>query len=301
MLKHTGQGSISSQGGSRSATCGQIVFGGIFFSVGSGIFIALGLLSFLEKGFAPEVFAGGVGLIFAIVGAAIILQAIRGRGQAKKLPSAPTAFSMRNSGMVELKPGQKPLATLLFSVFFALFWNGITWTFVVMMFATKEHMPIFPLLFMIPFVLVGLALIGFVIHSLLALFNPSPHLRLNPGALPLGATAELEWTIIGAVERIAKFTLELRGQEVARYQRGTDTVTVTSVFEKITLFEGAAPNEIRTGRVQIAFPEFTMHTFDAPNNKIQWLIMVKGEVPRWPDINLEFPVTVLPLPLTPAP
>lgn len=270
-------------------------------AVGSGIFTALGLLPFLEKGLAPELFAGGVGLIFAIVGAAIILQALRGRGKAKKLPPAQRATLAPASGMVELKPGQKPLATLLFSVFFALFWNGITWTFVVIMFTGNEHIPLFPLLFMIPFVLVGLALIGFVIHSLLALFNPSPHLRLNPGALPLGATAELEWTIIGAVERITKFTLELRGQEVARYQQGTDTVTVTSVFEKIMLFEGATPGEIRTGRVQIAFPEFTMHTFDAPNNKIQWLIIVKGEVPRWPDITLEFPVTVLPLPLAPVP
>ncbi len=301
MLRHTGQGSISSKGGSSSATCGQIVFGGIFFAVGSGIFTALGLLPFWEKGFAPEVFAGGVGLVFAIVGAAIILQALRGRGQAKKLSPAQRATLAPASGMVELTPGQKPLATLLFSVFFAFFWNGITWTFVVIMVTDKGNMPVFPLLFMIPFVLVGLALLGFVIHSLLALFNPRPHLRLNPGALPLGATAELEWTIIGAVDRITKFTLELRGQEVARYQRGTNTVTVTSVFEKIMLFEGAAPGEIRTGRVQIAFPEFTMHTFDAPNNKIQWFIMVKGEVPRWPDIALEFPVTVLPLPLTPVP
>jgi len=296
VARKSNQKSISSKGGSGASTRTLIMVGGIFLVLGSAFFIVLGALPFLEQGGHSDLIGGGMGLLFAIIGGGIILHTVRNKGRAQKLPPSPLKAPQAATGTVELPPGQKPLMTFIFACVFALFWNGIVGLFLGIMLSDLENITIFPLLFMIPFVLVGLGLIGFALYSFLAMFNPQPHLKLTPGAIPLGATAELEWTVIGTVQRITKFTLELQGQEVARYQQGTDTVTVTSVFEKIPLFEGSGPNEIRMGRVQIAFPEFTMHTFEAPNNKIQWLIKVKGEVPRWPDINLEFPVTVLPLP-----
>lgn len=300
MARKTGPQSISSKGGAGDPSRILILVGGIFFLLGSTFFIVLGVTPFLERGFNQDMIGGGVGLIFALVGAGLTVQTVRHKDQAQKLPPSLLKTTEAASGTVELLPGQKPLIAFIFACVFALFWNGIVGLFLGIMLSDLENITIFPLLFMIPFVLVGLGLIGFAAYSFLAMFNPQPHLKLTPGAIPLGATAELEWTVIGTVQRITKFTLELQGQEVARYQQGTDTVTVTSIFEKIPLFEGSGANEIRMGRVQIAFPEFTMHSFDAPNNKIQWLIKVKGEVLRWPDINLEFPVTVLPLPPAPT-
>jgi hypothetical protein len=37
-----------------------------------------------------------------------------------------------------------------------------------------------------------------------------------------------------------------------------------------------------------------MHTFHSPKNKIVWTIHLHGSSPRWPDIEVEFPLTVLP-------
>jgi hypothetical protein len=37
-----------------------------------------------------------------------------------------------------------------------------------------------------------------------------------------------------------------------------------------------------------------MHSFSTQHNKIVWSIRVKGEIARWPDLNEEFALTVLP-------
>ena len=37
-----------------------------------------------------------------------------------------------------------------------------------------------------------------------------------------------------------------------------------------------------------------MHTFAAPHNKVVWCLKVRGEIPRWPDVDEEFPLEVLP-------
>jgi hypothetical protein len=37
-----------------------------------------------------------------------------------------------------------------------------------------------------------------------------------------------------------------------------------------------------------------MHSFAARNNKITWTLRVRGEIPKWPDIDDEYPVHVAP-------
>ena len=37
-----------------------------------------------------------------------------------------------------------------------------------------------------------------------------------------------------------------------------------------------------------------MHTFVAPNNKVLWRLRVEGQIPRFPDVKDEYPVTILP-------
>ncbi len=43
-----------------------------------------------------------------------------------------------------------------------------------------------------------------------------------------------------------------------------------------------------------------MHTLTSPNNKIIWAIQVHGDIPRWPDLKQEHPLTVTPLPMPTA-
>ena len=91
------------------------------------------------------------------------------------------------------------------------------------------------------------------------------------------------------------------GDEVS-FSMGADFFTslgdsVDSTFEKIPILEATNPADMRMGAVQFAVPEFTVPTFEADNNKIQWYIKVHGDIHRWPDIDEEYEVTVLPLPV----
>lgn len=294
------QKSISSKGGPMGLACGQLVIGGMFLVMGGVFFVAFGLLPLFEwirtSEFKPELIPGLFGLVFAAVGGAVILSALVGRGRARRIPPAQAGTLPVASPMAELRPSVTKRVQLIFVLIFTLGWNGFISVFLYFMFSEPEKLSTAPLLAMSPFVAVGVGLIAFTVYCLLALFNPQPHLRLTPGAIPLGATGDLDWTIIGSVDRIAKLTIWLEGQEEAKYRQGTRTVTVNSVFEKIPLLETTNIPEMRVGKAPVALPEFTMHSFEAPNNKIKWLLKVHGVVPRWPDISLEFPITVLPLP-----
>ena len=55
--------------------------------------------------------------------------------------------------------------------------------------------------------------------------------------------------------------------------------------------------DIRLGRVQLGVPECTAHSFNAFHNKIRWVLRIHGEIERWPDVDEEYEILVLPRPL----
>ena len=89
--------------------------------------------------------------------------------------------------------------------------------------------------------------------------------------------------------------IELEGRELATYRQGTSSSTDTSVFAFTELVRQSDPMESRSGVVQLKIPsEGVMHSFAGDNNKIVWVLKVRGRIDRWPDVKEEFPVTVLP-------
>jgi hypothetical protein len=96
------------------------------------------------------------------------------------------------------------------------------------------------------------------------------------------------------VQRIQKLAIHLRGREEATYRRGTDTTTDKSVFAEHVLLETTNIVQMQSGKLVAQLPTDVMHTFNSPNNKIVWTIHLHGSIPRWPDIEVEFPLTVLP-------
>jgi hypothetical protein len=129
-------------------------------------------------------------------------------------------------------------------------------------------------------------------YYFLGLFNPRVHVTLDPGAVPLGGSARVEWRIDGDATRIRALTVTLEGREEATYRRGTDTVTNRSVFLQRQLARDTNP--LARGSAKLEVPAETMHSFAAPNNRIVWVIKMHGEIPRWPDVNEELPVEVPP-------
>ncbi|MFN6110986.1 MAG: DUF3592 domain-containing protein [Planctomycetota bacterium] len=194
-------------------------------------------------------------------------------------------------GPQQLAPAISRRAMVLGAGFAALFWNGILSFFVWEMFEGRSW---FMLLFLLPFLVVGLGLIYFFFYSLLGLFNPVVKIALSEGAIQLGETADLAWEVQGRVSRIAEFRILAVGEEQATYTRGTDRITDTDVFQSLELCRLTSAEEIRFGTAQLSIPADTMHSHEGTRNKLVWKLQVQGRIPWFPDIKEEYEFRVLP-------
>jgi hypothetical protein len=206
-----------------------------------------------------------------------------------------TAGSARHS----LAPRSGPVTRFVGVTVVALFWNGIVSVFLSNLAAewSAGKWPIFSSLFLTPFALIGLGLIGGVGYSLLACFNPRPRLELGKGALTVGGSTSLRWRLGGRAARVTGLTLTLEGREETTYTQGTDTRTDTQVFYRATLVTAANPWDVASGETRLEIPDGTMHSFTAAHNRIRWVVAVHGDIPRWPDVKEEIEIQVLPAPV----
>lgn len=203
-------------------------------------------------------------------------------------------------GPLELEAGQTPVAKLVAVIIFATLWNGVVSLFIfgVILPSFKRGDPEWMVtIFMVPFVLIGLATIGGVIYQLMALFNPRPRLTLATGHLTPGSEVPLSWQLSGQAGRLRSLIIELEGREAARYRRGKDTRTAHHVFHTAEILSESPSGPFRprnSGQAILCIPERTMPSFDAGNNKIEWNLRVRGDIPVWPDLRQDFPVTIFP-------
>lgn len=248
----------------------------------------------MDRGWRWELLAlGGFASIFALVGGLGI--AFAGRLTQSKDPVPRAAQS--TGGSVMLKPKYTPVAKFAGILIGALVWNGMVSVFVYLIFFSDDRGPWFAKVFISPFVLIGLLLIVGVGQSFLALFNPRIRLVAPTMTVPLGGEFHFTWSISGRSGMLQKLRVILEGREEATYKRGTSTSTDTKVFAEITVFETTEREFLSQGGARVVVPPGLMHTFEAGNNKVLWRLRVRGEIPRWPDVDDEYPITVLPQPL----
>jgi hypothetical protein len=266
----------------------------------------------LKAGLPDDLWIGLFTLIFPLVGLAMVVggvvSAVRGRRTRAALASS-IANGQSNSaamptppdepdGAVELRPAQGRVGKLVGIGIFAAIWNGIVWTIILVALLPEIRKggmaEWFPLLFLSLFALIGLVLIGAVLHQLLALTNPRLRLTVNRRAFRPGETLELEWECSGNPARVTVLTITLEGRESATYTRGTDTTTETHLFARLPLAKLEDAVAILGGRAKLVLPSDTVATFIASRNKIEWSLCVRGVIPRWPDISDDYGITILP-------
>ncbi|HEX4954879.1 MAG TPA: hypothetical protein VF017_15925 [Thermoanaerobaculia bacterium] len=209
---------------------------------------------------------------------------------------APALGLFPGEGPVELQPSAGPWGKLLGITFVALFWNGITGVFVVTCVGGWQSGSGDGCLtiFLIPFVLVGLALLAGVPYQILAMFNPRPVISLNRARVALGQSLEIGWRFRGNPARIRELTIEIEGREEATYRQGTTTKTDRQVFARLSVIVAADPMTIERGWASVTIPLETMHSFEATRNKVVWTLKVAGRIDSWPDVGEDFPLIVLP-------
>jgi len=242
---------------------------------------------------------GLIGLPLLAAGAGILVAANKpgpSRFSAVPVPRATQATTVNGDELL-LRPRVSNTAMLIGVLFFAAFWNGIVSVFLFGQLVPSfrhGHPDWFLLLFLTPFVAVGLGSIGFAGYRILCFWNPVPELRLRPAGLYPGGPGELSWTISGDIYRVRSFSVRLVAREQVTYRQGTDTRTEHHELHSEVIYESHRPEDFRRASADIAVPGNAMPSFDAPNNKVEWYIEIKGDIPRWPDVSATFPIAVLP-------
>lgn len=253
--------------------------------------------SVLDRRLRPIHLLGLTPLLFLLAGAGLAAHSRRQMRAVAAAAGAGAAEVETGEGPVVLEPQVGPIGKLLGSLVFALFWNGIVSVPVWQAWKAWErgHADWFLIIFLVPFVLVGLASVAFVGHFALASANPRPRLTMHRAGICLGERLGIDWDFSGRASRIRRLRIVLEGREEATYQRGTDSRTDREVFASLILVDTANGWEIPRGSAALVIPEDTMHSFAADNNKIVWELKVSGDIERWPDVEQSFPITVHPI------
>lgn len=259
----------------------------------------------LYRGLSPVYLIGLLPLLFLAVGLGGLVWTLRsGRSKAGVVPagvSGESPFGVplppAGGGPAVLKPSATPLGMFLGLVFLALFWNGIVSVFVwQMILGWKRGQPDGCLTaFLVPFILVGLALIFGVVRQFLVLFNPRLSITMTPGALAPGQTAFVQWRLGSGGRGVSRVLITFEGREEARYRRGTDTYTDRETFFTQPVVDCAQSYEISEGgSASFTLPAGAVPSFRATHNKIVWTLKARCELPRWPDTEEEYEVVVRP-------
>ena len=194
---------------------------------------------------------------------------------------------------LHLRAGKARAKRFLGITFFALFWNGILAPIAWHVLGSSNHIAWLIGLFLIPFALAGVGLLIACGYYGLALLNPRVAVTLSRGAVGLGETVDVRWTMAGRYDRVRRLKIYLEGREQATYRRGTSTATDKHVFARFDLIDTDAVDDIRSGGMKLTMPADSVPTFHAANNKVLWVLVVRGEIPNWPDVKDEFEIHVI--------
>jgi hypothetical protein len=184
---------------------------------------------------------------------------------------------------------------------FATIWNGIVSVFVWKLVAGWNQVGRFKWFnaaFLVPFVLVGLVLIGYVLHAaykwFVSWFVGRVEVEVSAHPLAPGGAVRVHVSQRGAV-RLGRVTVWLVCTEQASYIAGTSKSTATKEVAKHPVNDpDAHPDERRLPlEVEFTVPEDAMHSFEAPNNEIKWTVRVTGRVMGLP-FSDDYSVAVAP-------
>ncbi|MGI9516694.1 MAG: DUF3592 domain-containing protein [Pirellulaceae bacterium] len=218
-----------------------------------------------------------------------------GVSSAKKEAAAlPDIFSPEWEGPQRLKPETTRLGRFAGIAIGTLIWNGIVVAIIWAIWSDEGKIGVCIGLFLLPFVIAGVLLMGGAIHQLLALTNPLLEIALSNGAVAPGQNLDVAWECTGNASRFDNITITMEGSEHATYVRGTDTVTDVEIFQTVTIAEVTDSDEMEFGSRSIVIPVDAIHSFESRNNKIIWLIKVHGNIRWWPDVKETFPFRVKP-------
>ncbi len=271
----------------------------------------------LDRDFNWTYCLGSFTLIFVIIGGVIIWIASR---QTDRSPSSstplgypptaaqssqpsllPAALASANlnlpwsgqEGPRRLKPELSRWRQFITGFVVAVFWNSISWFMLVIVIRENGIISI-GTLFLSVFVLIGAGLVLIVLHQFLALFNPDISIAISNAVVEPGSSVDVAWETIGNTRRIRELTIDLIGNEIANYTRGTKHYTDHAEFFRLNIVRTTDPGAMEFGSETIDLPLNAIHSFSGQRNKIEWSFQIHGDIRMWPDVTAKYPFFVKP-------
>ncbi len=248
----------------------------------------------MDRSLQPIMFLALLPLAFLLIGATGVRYQW---GKLQRRTAGGIPMPEFRAGPVSLEPKLGKWGKLFAAIIFASFWNGIVGVAVYKIIEDwqRGRPDWFVILFMTPFVLVGLGAIAAIFYCLLALLNPRPVLTLSQGVLQPGSSVTLEWALKGNSSSVRRLKIALKGSEEVTERRGKNSRTTKEAFFEEEVFESGDGALMERGSATVRVPRGAMHSFECGSTKVLWTFHVTGAVDRWPDIDAEFPVAVFPL------
>ncbi len=197
-----------------------------------------------------------------------------------------------------LPSSDRPGWRLLLVLGLAVFWNSILSVFlgVVIHHYLNGQPSWFLSVFLVPFVLVGLLLLALALFALVSFFGGllAGSLRVEIAAHPLlpGSSAEVLIEQIGLCP-LRSVRVALKCVESATYSDGEGASTRTNAVYRSDV-AGPEPSLAGGLRTPVTVPPDAMHSFEAPHNKITWVLQVHGRLLGVLSYGREYPVIVRP-------
>lgn len=199
--------------------------------------------------------------------------------------------SVPQGSEVVLKNKDAPFTRLIIIIILALICNGII--IIPLWDTVSGKTDIWTNFYIIPLAVAGMALIIASIYYFICMFNPRSEIILSSIPVTMGKEVTLRWKLSGNTYVLKDFHILLEGREEATYRKGTASVTDKEIFSVINIFDTENPEYMKEGSAKFTIPSDSMHTFNAPNNKILWHICINGKINYWPDIKEEYEITVI--------
>ncbi len=173
--------------------------------------------------------------------------------------------------------------------------GGVCWTGIVSMVsvAALQSKEWGPILILLAFFLIGIALLVGAVYTTLQVFNPTPILACSQRDIYPGSEFELSWMFRGNVKKIKHLEIVLEGIEKVSYRQGTSNRTEEKIFFKQQVVDADSAEIVFQGFEIISIPISTMHSFKSANNSFTWQIRVNGRISLWPDIRDRFEIVLL--------
>ena len=269
----------------------------------------------IERGLTGDYLFGIAPLIFTLIGvgglvlAVIVLRdakrdagrpawaAPTGMGDAPTLHGSYGTYAPQTmTGPLALEPVNGPLGKLGCAVVAALLWNGFISIFVWQIIqswrsGTKEW---FVILVLSPFVLIGALLLVSVPYSVLALLNPRPRVRLTPGSLRVGESAQLDWELTGFSGRVRHLNIWLEATEITTRHSDSSIHIQTEALDTPTIqvLDLGRDRPLQSGAVTFDVPVGTPATSEG-DTAVRWKLKLHGDIAYWPDVHEEFEVRLV--------